>query len=91
VSPGEALVILLAGAAAGGVNAVVGCGSLITFPTLLAFGLPPVVANVSNNVGMVPGNVSGGFGYRRELAGQRGRLLRLGAASAISAVKLIFF
>ena len=86
MGPGEALAILSAGAAAGGVNAVVGCGSLITFPTLLAFGFPPVVANVSNNVGMVPGNVSGGFGYRRELAGQRGRLARLGVASAAGAL-----
>jgi uncharacterized protein len=86
VGPAEALAILSAGAAAGGVNAVVGCGSLITFPTLLAFGFPPVIANVSNNVGMVPGNVSGGFGYRRELAGQRGRLLRLGVASAAGAL-----
>jgi uncharacterized protein len=86
VGPGEALAILSAGAAAGGVNAVVGCGSLITFPTLLAFGFPPVVANVSNNLGMVPGNVSGGFGYRRELTGQRGRLIRLGAASAVGAL-----
>ena len=86
MDPGEALAILSAGAAAGGVNAVVGCGSLITFPTLLAFGFPPVVANVSNNLGMVPGNVSGGFGYRRELAGQRGRLIRLGAASAAGAL-----
>ena len=86
MDPGEALAILAAGAAAGGVNAVVGCGSLITFPTLLAFGFPPVIANVSNNVGMVPGNVSGGFGYRRELAGQRGRLLRLGVASAAGAL-----
>jgi uncharacterized membrane protein YfcA len=86
VGPGEALAILSAGAAAGGVNAVVGCGSLITFPTLLAFGFPPVIANVSNNIGMVPGNVSGGFGYRRELAGQRGRLFRLGAASAAGAL-----
>jgi uncharacterized protein len=86
VGPGEALAILSAGAAAGGVNAVVGCGSLITFPTLLAFGFPPVIANVSNNIGMVPGNVSGGFGYRRELAGQRGRLLRLGVASAAGAL-----
>ena len=76
--PAEALAILAAGAAAGAVNAVVGSGSLITFPTLLAFGFPPVVANVSNNVGLVPGNVSGAFGYRRELAGQRGRLIRLG-------------
>jgi uncharacterized protein len=86
VGPGEALAILSAGAAAGGVNAVVGCGSLITFPTLLAFGFPPVIANVSNNLGMVPGNVSGGFGYRRELAGQRDRLIRLGAASAVGAL-----
>jgi uncharacterized protein len=86
VGPGEAFAILSAGAAAGGVNAVVGCGSLITFPTLLAFGFPPVVANVSNNIGMVPGNVSGGFGYRRELAGQRGRLVRLGVASAAGAL-----
>jgi len=86
VGPGEALAILSAGAAAGGVNAVVGCGSLITFPTLLAFGFPPVIANVSNNLGMVPGNVSGGFGYRRELAGQRGRLIRLGVASAVGAL-----
>ena len=54
---------------AGTINTIVGSGSLITFPTLLAFGFPPVIANVSNNVGMVPGNVSGGFGYRRELAG----------------------
>jgi len=86
VGPGEALAILSAGAAAGGINAVVGCGSLITFPTLLAFGFPPVIANVSNNLGMVPGNVSGGFGYRRELAGQRGRLIRLGVASAAGAL-----
>jgi uncharacterized protein len=85
LGPGEALAILAAGTAAGGVNAVVGSGSLITFPTLLAFGFPPVLANVSNNVGLVPGNVSGGFGYRRELAGQRGRLIRLGAASAVGA------
>jgi hypothetical protein len=85
VGPGEALAILAAGTAAGGVNAVVGSGSLITFPTLLAFGFPPVLANVSNNIGLVPGNMSGGFGYRRELAGQRARLLRLGVASVIGA------
>jgi uncharacterized protein len=78
----EALAIFTAGGAAGAVNAVVGSGSLITFPTLLAFGFPPVVANVSNNIGLVPGNVSGAVGYRRELAGQRGRLLRLGTFAA---------
>ena len=78
----EALAIFAAAVAAGGINAVVGSGSLITFPTLLAFGLPAVIANVSNNVGLVSGNVSGAFGYRRELAGQRGRLLRLGVLAA---------
>jgi uncharacterized protein len=83
VGPGEALAILGAGLASGGVNAVVGSGSLITFPTLLAFGIPPIVANVSNNVGQVPGNVSGAVGYRRELAGQRRRLVRLGVIAAI--------
>ncbi|HXZ64032.1 MAG TPA: sulfite exporter TauE/SafE family protein [Streptosporangiaceae bacterium] len=82
MGPAEALAILGAGAAAGAVNAVVGSGSLITFPTLLAFGYPPVVANVSNNVGLVPGNVSGSVGYRRELAGQRQRLIRLGVVAA---------
>ena len=86
MGPGEALAILAAGTAAGGVNAVVGSGSLITFPTLLAFGFPPVIANVSNNIGLVPGNMSGGFGYRRELAGQRARLVRLGVAAALGAV-----
>lgn len=63
-----------------------GSGSLITFPTLLAFGVPAVTANVSNNVGLVPGNVSGAYGYRKELAGQWKRLLRLASASAIGAV-----
>jgi uncharacterized protein len=72
--------------AAGAVNAVVGSGSLITFPTLLAFGFPPIVANVSNNVGLVPGNVSGAVGYRRELAGQRGRLIRLGVFAITGSV-----
>jgi uncharacterized membrane protein YfcA len=86
VGPGEALAILAAGAAAGAVNAVVGSGSLITFPTLLAFGFPPVVANVSNNVGLVPGNLTSGFGYRRELAGQRGRLLWLGPVAGAGAL-----
>ncbi len=77
----EAIAILAAGLAAGTINTVVGSGSLITFPTLLAFGYSPVVANVSNTVGLVPGSLSGAIGYRRELAGQRGRGIRLGAAA----------
>jgi len=82
VGAAEALAIFAAGIAAGGINAVVGSGSLITFPTLLAFGFPAVIANVSNNVGLVSGNISGAFGYRRELAGQRGTLFGLGAFAA---------
>ena len=69
MSPTEAVLIALAGVAAGTINTVVGSGTLITFPTLLAFGVPPVTANVSNTVGLVPGSMSGVFGYRRELAG----------------------
>lgn len=79
----EAAAILLAGVAAGGINTVVGSGTLITFPTLLAFGVPPVTANVSNNIGLAPGSVSGAIGYRKELVGQRARVLRLVSASLI--------
>jgi uncharacterized membrane protein YfcA len=81
VSVEAILAILAAAIAAGAINAAVGSGSLITFPTLLAFGFAPVVANVSNNIGLVPGNVSSVFGYREELSGQRSRLIRLGIAS----------
>lgn len=79
----EVVAILLAGVAAGTINTVVGSGTLITFPTLLAFGVPPVTANVSNTVGLVPGSVSGAIGYRRELSGQRSRVLRLSVASLL--------
>jgi hypothetical protein len=82
MTPLEALAIAAAGLAAGTVNAIVGSGSLITFPTLLAFGFSPVVANVSNTVGLVPGSISGAIGYRHELVGQRERALRLGASAA---------
>ena len=75
--------IFLAGIAAGTINTVVGSGTLITFPTLLAIGIPPVTANVSNTLGLVPGSLSGASGYRRELADQRERLVRLGTASVL--------
>jgi uncharacterized protein len=78
--------VLLAGMAAGTINAVVGSGTLITFPTLLAFGVPPVTANVSNTIGLVPGVASGIVGYRRELRGQRARIVRLGSASLVGGV-----
>jgi uncharacterized membrane protein YfcA len=86
LSPGEVAGIAGAGAAAGAINAVVGSGTLITFPVLLAFGFAPVTANVSNSVGLVPGSVSGAIGYRHELAGQRARALRLGAASLVGGI-----
>ncbi len=86
MSPLEVVAILLAGVAAGTINTVVGSGTLITFPTLLAFGIPPVTANVSNTVGLAPGGVSGAIGYRRELVGQRPRLLRLGVASLLGGI-----
>ncbi|MET9215500.1 MULTISPECIES: sulfite exporter TauE/SafE family protein [unclassified Nocardia] len=82
----QQVAVLAAGIAAGGINTIVGSGTLITFPTLLAFGLPPVTANVSNTIGLVPGSVSGVIGYRRELEGQRSRLLQLGTASLLGGI-----
>lgn len=81
MTPFEGVVIVAAGLAAGAINTIVGSGSLITFPTLLAFGFPPVVANVSNTLGLVPGSFSGVVGYRRELVGQRDRIVRYGLAA----------
>jgi uncharacterized membrane protein YfcA len=79
----EALVVFVAGVGAGTINAVVGSGTLITFPALLAVGLPPVVANVSNTAGLAPGSLAAAYGYRRELRGQRSRLTRLVPASFV--------
>jgi uncharacterized membrane protein YfcA len=86
VTPLEALFVFVAGVGAGTINTIVGSGTLITFPTLLAVGYPPVLANVSNTVGLVPGSASGALGYRRELAGQLPRLARLGVASTLGGV-----
>jgi uncharacterized membrane protein YfcA len=86
VSVLEVLAILAAGVGAGAINTVVGSGTLITFPALLAVGYAPVTANVSNTVGLVPGSVSGAIGYRRELAGQRSRVLRFGVASLLGGI-----
>jgi uncharacterized membrane protein YfcA len=83
MSPWEAIGVFAAGIGAGTINTVVGSGTLITFPVLLAVGLPPVTANVSNTLGLVPGSISGALGYREELRGQRPRLLRLGSASLL--------
>ncbi|MFG3709173.1 sulfite exporter TauE/SafE family protein [Micromonospora sp. NPDC047670] len=79
----EGLAVLAAGVAAGAINAVVGSGTLVTFPVLLSLGYPPVVANVSNTVGLVPGSFSGAYAYRHDLAGHRGLLARLGVAGVL--------
>ena len=86
MSPLEALAVLAAGFAAGGINAIVGSGSLITFPVLLAVGYAPVTANVSNTVGLSLGNLSAMWGYRRELEGQRGRIMIGGTGTTLGAI-----
>jgi uncharacterized membrane protein YfcA len=82
----EALLLIGAAFCAGTINTIVGSGSLITFPTLLAIGYSPVVANVSNTVGITFGAFSGVVGYRRELGGQRTRTTVLGAASLVGGI-----
>ncbi len=86
LSVAEIVCIALAGMAAGTINTVVGSGTLITFPVLLAFGYAPVTANVSNTIGLAPGSVSGAVGYRAELAGQRERAVRLGTMSVLGGI-----
>ncbi len=83
MSPLEGVVLLLAGIAAGAINTVVGSGSLVTFPTLLAFGYSPVTANITNNVGVLPGSISGAWAYRAELRDQVPRVTKLGTASLV--------
>jgi uncharacterized membrane protein YfcA len=79
----EIAAVVVAGLWAGAINTIVGSGTLVTFPTLLAIGVPPVTANISNNIGLVPGSVAGAVGYRRELDGQRSRVVRLLLASTV--------
>ncbi len=78
--------MFVAGIWAGAINTVVGSGTLVTFPVLLAVGLPPVTANVTNTVGLFPGSFVGAYGYRRELVGQGRRAVTLGIGSVIGAV-----
>ena len=82
----EAAAIFAAGILAGTINTVVGSGTLITFPVLLAFGYQPVTANVSNTIGLVPGSVAGAIGYRAELRGQVRRTARLAIASVCGGI-----
>jgi uncharacterized membrane protein YfcA len=84
------VLLVVAGVAAGGVNAIAGGGSLISFPSLIATGLPSVTANVTNSVSVFPGYVSSVAGSRADLAGQ-GRRVRaiLPVTAAGTAIGLV--
>ncbi|WP_275450807.1 sulfite exporter TauE/SafE family protein, partial [Arthrobacter sp. H41] len=82
----ELAVIFLAGFWAGMINVVVGSGTLVTFPVLLLFGYPPIVANISNNIGLVAGGITGSWGYRREIAANKRLLLKLLPLSAVGGI-----
>lgn len=86
MSPWEWVLIAVAGVGGGAVNAIVGSGTLITFPTLVALGVPPVAANVSNAVGLFPGSLAGAWAYRDELRGWRRRGALLIAGTVFGAV-----
>jgi hypothetical protein len=86
MSVAEAAAIFAAGIVAGTINTVVGSGTLFTFPVLLSFGYAPVIANVSNTIGLVPGSASGAVGYRRELVGQERRLALLACFSVAGGI-----
>jgi uncharacterized membrane protein YfcA len=86
VSVAHGLIIVVAGVWAGMINTIVGSGTLVTFPVLLALGYPPLTANVSNGLGLVPGSLTGAIGYRRELTGLGGRVARLAVASVLGAL-----
>ncbi|MGL5866828.1 MAG: sulfite exporter TauE/SafE family protein [Dermatophilaceae bacterium] len=86
MSLAEALLVVAAGVGAGTINTVVGSGTLITFPALLLLGVSPVTANISNTIGLVPGSVTGALGYRSELVGARGDLIRLAPMSFVGGV-----
>ncbi len=83
LSLGAIILLGAAGFVAGALNAAAGGGSLITFPALIAVGYPPLIANVTNNVAVFPGYITGALGYRAGLRGQGRRILPLAIASAI--------
>ncbi|OQO90873.1 sulfite exporter TauE/SafE family protein [Saccharomonospora piscinae] len=82
----HAVLIAVAGVWAGMINTVVGSGTLVTFPVLVALGYPPVTATTSNAIGLAPGSISGAIGYRHELRGQGRRLLTFVPASLLGAI-----
>lgn len=86
MTPLEYALVFAAAIGAGIVNVVAGAGTLITFPTLLAMGVPPVVANVSNTVGLIPASVAGAYGFRRDLIGMWPAVLKMAVWSAVGGI-----
>jgi uncharacterized protein len=86
LSIGQVALLAVAGFFAGALNAAAGGGSLISFPALILVGYPSLTANVTNNVAVAPGYVTGATGYRHELRGQRKRIVPLVIASLIGSV-----
>ncbi|MEA2347362.1 MAG: uncharacterized protein QOG62_1149 [Thermoleophilaceae bacterium] len=82
----QALAVAAAGLIAGASNSIAGGGSLITFPTLVALGVPPLAANVTNTLGLIPGAVGGAVAYAGHLEGQRARVVRLLVPTLLGAV-----
>jgi hypothetical protein len=82
----SSIIVFIAGLWAGTINAVVGSGTLVTFPVLITLGVAPVVASMSNAMGLVAGTAAGAFGYRRELAGRGRQVMRLLPASVLGGI-----
>ncbi|SEP49708.1 sulfite exporter TauE/SafE family protein [Amycolatopsis saalfeldensis] len=82
----HAVIIFVAGVWAGSINAVVGSGTLVTFPVLVALGYSPLTATTSNAVGLAPGTISGAYGYRHELTGYWPQVIRFAVASFFGAI-----
>ena len=79
-------IIVAAGVVSGFINAIVGSGSLISFPVLVGSGFERLAANIANNIGQFPGSMSAVYGYRRELTGQGGRVRKLVPVSLVGSV-----
>ncbi|MBP2367474.1 sulfite exporter TauE/SafE family protein [Pseudonocardia parietis] len=82
----EAVVVVAAGVWAGVINTVVGSGTLVTFPILVALGYPPVTATTSNAIGLISGSITGAIGYRHDLEGQGTRVIQYAIVSAVGAL-----
>ncbi|HWF56975.1 MAG TPA: sulfite exporter TauE/SafE family protein [Candidatus Dormibacteraeota bacterium] len=82
----DVLLVIAGGLVAGAANTIAGGGSLLSFPLLVVLGLPPLAANVTNTVGIVPAAVGGAIGFRSELVAQKGRLLGLLPFAGVGAI-----